>query len=62
MPENPKLTYIYISEEAADLERNLVANQLLELFRERALPEDIFSLLCDIQDLEIIDESDGNSN
>ena len=62
VPENPKPTYKYISEEAADLEGTLVANKLLELFRERALPEDIFSLLRDIPDLEMIDDSDGNSN
>ena len=53
VPENHKLifiyiTYIYISKEAADLEGNLVANKLLELYRERALPEDIFSFLRDI--------------
>ena len=67
VPENHKLifiyiTYIYFSKEAADLEGTLVANKLLELFRERALPEDIFSLLRDIPDLEMIDDSDGNSN
>jgi len=61
VPENPKPTYKYISEEAADLEGTLVANKLLELFRERALPEDIFSLLRDIPDLEMIDDSDDGA-
>jgi len=48
IPENPKPTYKYVSEEAANLEGTLVANKLLELFKERALPEDIFQLLRDI--------------
>ena len=48
IPENPKPTYKYVSEDAANLEGTLVANKLLELFKERALPEDIFQLLRDI--------------
>jgi nuclear cap-binding protein subunit 1 len=52
IPENPKPTYKYISDEAANLEGTLVANRLLELFKERAIPEDIFQVLRDIPDLE----------
>ena len=50
LPNNPKPTYKYISEEAADLEGTGVANKLLELFKERAIPEDVFQALRDIPD------------
>jgi nuclear cap-binding protein subunit 1 len=50
VPANPKPTYKYESEAAADLEGTSVANKLLELFRERAIPEDVFQVLRDIPD------------
>lgn len=52
IPENPKPSYKYVSDEAADLEGTPVANRLLELFKERAIPEDVFSALRDIPDNE----------
>lgn len=52
VPENPKPAYKYISDEAANLEGTLVANKLLELFKERSIPENIFQVLRDIPDLE----------
>ena len=39
-----------MSENAPDLEGTPVANKLLELFKERAIPEDVFSALRDIPD------------
>lgn len=50
LPAEPKPTYRYVSEEAADLEGTAVANKLLELFKERAIPEDVFSALREIPD------------
>jgi nuclear cap-binding protein subunit 1 len=50
IPANPKTSYKYESEEAATLDATGVANKLLELFRERAIPEDIFQALRDIPD------------
>ena len=50
VPKNPKPTYKYVSEEAANLEGVDVANKLLELFKAKALPEDIFQVLRDIPD------------
>jgi nuclear cap-binding protein subunit 1 len=50
VPQNPKPTYKYVSDEAADLEGTSVANKLLELFKERAIPEDVFQALRDIPD------------
>ena len=50
LPADPKPTYKYVSEQAAELEGTAVANKLLELFRERAIPEDVFSVLRDIPD------------
>ncbi|CAF0760628.1 unnamed protein product, partial [Brachionus calyciflorus] len=60
LPANPKPNYKYISEEAADLEGTPVANRLLELFKERAIPEDVFSALRDIPDLEKDGETEIN--
>jgi len=48
LPANPKTSYKYESDEAANLEGTSVANKLLELFKERALPEDVFQVLRDI--------------
>lgn len=50
IPANPKPTYKYESDEAANLEGTAVANKLLELFKERAIPEDVFQVLRDIPD------------
>ncbi len=50
VPKNPKPTYKYMSDEAGELEGIAVANKLLELFRNRAIPEDIFQVLRDIPD------------
>jgi nuclear cap-binding protein subunit 1 len=50
VPVEPKPTYKYVSEEAAELEGTAVANKLLELLRERAIPEDVFQVLRDIPD------------
>lgn len=50
IPINPKPTYKYVSDEAADLEGTPVANKLLELFRERSIPEEVFQILRDIPD------------
>jgi nuclear cap-binding protein subunit 1 len=50
LPANPKTAYKYESDEAANFEGTTVANKLLELFKERALPEDIFQVLRDIPD------------
>ena len=50
LPANPKPTYKYESEDAASLEGTTVANRLLELFKERAIPEDVFQVLRDIPD------------
>lgn len=50
VPAETKPTYRYVSEQAAELEGTLVANRLLELFKERAIPEDVFSALRDIPD------------
>lgn len=50
IPANPKPTYKYESEEAANLEGTLYANKLIELFKERAIPEDVFQVLRDIPD------------
>ena len=50
IPENPKPLYRYVSDEAANLEGTGVANRLLELFKERAIPEDVFQVLRDIPD------------
>jgi nuclear cap-binding protein subunit 1 len=55
MPHSPKPTYKYVSEEAANLDGTLVANKLLELFKERAIPEDVFQVLRDIPDPKIDD-------
>ncbi len=49
-PKNPKPTYKYIGEDAGELEGITVANRLLELFKERAIPENIFQVLRDIPD------------
>lgn len=48
VPQNPKPTYKYILEGASELEGVAVANKLLELFKNRAIPEDIFQVLRDI--------------
>lgn len=50
VPVETKPTYRYVSEQASELEGTAVANKLLELFRERAIPEDVFSALRDIPD------------
>ena len=50
VPKNPKPTYKYVSDEAGNLEGVDVANKLLELFKAKALPEDIFQVLRDIPD------------
>lgn len=50
VPKNPKPTYKYILEGASELEGVAVANKLLELFKNRAIPEDIFQVLRDIPD------------
>ncbi len=50
LPANPKPTYKYVSEDAANLEGVDVANKLLELFKERNIPENIFQVLRDIPD------------
>lgn len=50
IPAQPKPTYKYISEEAAELEGTAVANRLLELLKERAIPEDLFQALREIPD------------
>lgn len=50
VPKNPKPTYKYVSDEASELEGVAVANKLLELFKNRAIPEDIFQVLRDIPD------------
>ena len=50
VPVNPKPTYKYESENAAELEGTAVANKLLELFKERAIPEDVFQVLRDVPD------------
>ena len=52
VPANPKPTYKYESEEAANLEGTPIANKLLELFKERAISEDVFQVLRDIPDVE----------
>ena len=52
VPANPKPTYKYESEEAANLEGTPIANKLLELFKERAISEDVFQVLRDIPDIE----------
>jgi nuclear cap-binding protein subunit 1 len=49
-PINPKPTYKYVSEQAGELEGTAVANRLLELFKDRAIPEDVFQVLRDIPD------------
>ena len=61
VPENPKPNYKYVSDEAADLEGTPVANRLLELFKERAIPEDVFSALRDIPD-SVADGDESESN
>jgi nuclear cap-binding protein subunit 1 len=50
IPKNPKPTYKYITEEASELEGVAVANKLLELFKNRAIPEEIFQILRGIPD------------
>lgn len=50
VPKNPKPIYKYISEEAGELEGVAVANKLLELFKNRAIPENTFEVLRDIPD------------
>lgn len=50
VPKNPKPTYKYMSEEAGELEGVAVANKLLELFKNRAIPENTFEILRDIPD------------
>lgn len=50
VPKNPKPTYKYMGEEAGELEAIGVANRLLELFKSRAIPEDVFQVLKDIPD------------
>lgn len=50
LPKNPKPTYKYVAEDAGELEGIAVANRLLELFKERAIPENIFQVLRDIPD------------
>lgn len=50
VPASPKTSYKYESEEAASLEGTGCANKLLELFKERAIPEDVFQVLRDIPD------------
>jgi nuclear cap-binding protein subunit 1 len=50
VPVAPKPTYKYETESAADLEGTAVANRLLELFKERAIPEDVFQVLRDVPD------------
>lgn len=56
VPAEPKPTYRYVSEQASELEGTGVANKLLELFKERAFPEDVFSALRDIPDKNGEDE------
>jgi nuclear cap-binding protein subunit 1 len=48
VPVEPKPTYKYETEEAADLPGTVVANRLLELFKERAIPENVFQALREI--------------
>lgn len=50
LPKNPKPTYKYVAEDAGELEGIATANRLLELFKERAIPENIFQVLRDIPD------------
>lgn len=50
LPVETKSTYKYVSEEAGELEGTLVANKLLELFKNREIPEEVFQVLRDIPD------------
>lgn len=50
IPAPPKPFYKYESEDAANLDGTIYANKLLEMIKERCLPEDVIQLLREIPD------------
>jgi len=50
VPPPPRPIYKYESEDAANLDGTVYANRLLEMIKERCLPEDVIQLLREIPD------------
>ena len=50
VPNMPKASYKYETEDAVNMDGTPVANRLLELFKNRSIPEEVFQALRDIPD------------
>jgi nuclear cap-binding protein subunit 1 len=61
-PEPPKPYFKYESEDAVNLEGTLIANKLLELMRNRCLPEDVLQCLREVTNKKaVVKIEDENS-
>ena len=69
VPAEPLPIYKYESEEAVNLDGTIIANKLLELMKNRCLPEDVLQLLREVSNgakltdnLDQDDENKDNNN